>query len=410
MNDLARSSPAAARCCTSSRPRATRSSCTGRAPARALPSISRCPASLPALAQLLARHRRGAPAFPPCAPAAARDTRPALRGRRALRLHAARLLSDLPAVPPGDRGREVLRRAGRHRLRGLPHPASRAMGPRHHRVARRVRTAAARRRPRHRAVAGRRHADAPLLRRHRDRGLAASRSRAAAAAADRARRGARQPVAGEGPARRRRVRARRARARGLPLTFRVLGSTTEPIPQSPGPAADDPRPVRGRRPAAHHRRREARRDPVSGAGAGNLCVHAVGRARLGIADRRVGAGRVPGTPRRDIPLRRAVPWNAPAAAWNDALLAAAGLRGARGAARAGARASRSRPDGSRAIRRRYLAPVARGTRAPRTSTRCRRSTPTTSTCPRAASRRRRSRCRSSTRPASIAATPRRAWN
>ena len=50
-----------------------------------------------------AHHRRRAPALSSRAPAAARDPRPA-RGRgRALRLHAARLLPDLSAVPPRDR-------------------------------------------------------------------------------------------------------------------------------------------------------------------------------------------------------------------------------------------------------------------------------------------------------------------
>ena len=51
-----------------------------------------------------ARDRRRAPAFPSRAPAAARDPRAARDRRRAVRLHAARLPPDLPAIPPRHGG------------------------------------------------------------------------------------------------------------------------------------------------------------------------------------------------------------------------------------------------------------------------------------------------------------------
>ena len=83
--------------------------------------------------------------------------------------------------------------------------------------------------------------------------------------------------------------AREARALGCRSSFRVLGSTTEPVPQSP----EVPLTIHGQYVDADlprtDRRRKARRDLVPGAGAGNLLVHAVGCAGLGTAHRRVGA-------------------------------------------------------------------------------------------------------------------------
>ena len=60
---------------------------------------------------------------------------PALIGV-AVRLHAARLPSDLSAVSPGDRGRPLLRRTRCRRLRGVPGATARPVGNRHHHVAR----------------------------------------------------------------------------------------------------------------------------------------------------------------------------------------------------------------------------------------------------------------------------------
>ena len=97
--------------------------------------------------------------------------------------------------------------------------------------------------------------------------------------------------------------ARDARERDLPLTFRVLGSTTEPIRAGARRPAHHLRPVRRQRAAAPHRRGEARCAAVRRAGAGDVCVHALGRAAVGRADRRVRARRVPRAPGRSARAR-----------------------------------------------------------------------------------------------------------
>ncbi len=110
---------------------------------------------------------RGAAALPPRPPAAAGDTRSAGGGGAALRLHAARLLPDLPAVPPRHRRRPLLRRARRRRLRRVHRAAAAPVGPRHHVVARGVRAVPGRGRAGDRALRRRRQAPPPVLSRRR---------------------------------------------------------------------------------------------------------------------------------------------------------------------------------------------------------------------------------------------------
>ena len=76
----------------------------------------------------------------------------------------------------------------RDRMRRMPHAAPGAVGPRHHRMARSLRTTSARRRPRHRAVARRGAAHPALLPGLVHPSVDAPRSRARCPAADCARR------------------------------------------------------------------------------------------------------------------------------------------------------------------------------------------------------------------------------
>ena len=117
-----------------------------------------------------------------------------------------------------------------------------------------------------------------------------------------ARRRAGQPVAGKRPARHGRDAHAEARPRDSPLVFRVIGSTTESIRAIAGRSADDLRTVSGRRSAATDRGGEARRHPVRGAGSGNLRLYAVRSARHRAAHRRVGAGRAARAAGRLSPL------------------------------------------------------------------------------------------------------------
>ena len=85
---------------------------------------------------------------------------------------------------------------------------------------------------------------------------------------------------------------RRARARRCRSTFRVLGSTTEPMPQSP----DAPLTIYGQYVDSELAATASRAEKpdvmlFAGAGSGDVRVHAVGRAGLRTADRRVGARR-----------------------------------------------------------------------------------------------------------------------
>ena len=117
--------------------------------------------------------------------------------------------------------------------------------------------------------------------------------------------------------------ARDARERGLPLTFRVLGSTTEPIPQAP----DAPLTIYGQYVDSELPRLIAEEKPdvllfaaqvpetyaytLSVALASGLPI--VASALGAFSERLAGAAR--GT---------TVPWDAPPGDWNDALIAAAG--------------------------------------------------------------------------------------
>ena len=95
----------------------------------------RLPEDLPVLAQTLPRDRRRATAFPSCPRASAVDPRASRRERRSVRLHAARLLRDLPAISSGRRRRPLLRRARRSRMPRLSWRAPGAMESRHRGVA-----------------------------------------------------------------------------------------------------------------------------------------------------------------------------------------------------------------------------------------------------------------------------------
>ena len=78
----------------------------------------------------------GAHPFPSCAWPAADSARAAARDERALRLHAARLLPDLPAIPPGHGGGPLLRRTRRRGVCGLHQPPPEPVGNGYRRVAR----------------------------------------------------------------------------------------------------------------------------------------------------------------------------------------------------------------------------------------------------------------------------------
>jgi glycosyltransferase involved in cell wall biosynthesis len=117
--------------------------------------------------------------------------------------------------------------------------------------------------------------------------------------------------------------ARDARERGLPLVFRVLGSTTEPIPQAP----DAPLTIYGQYVDSElpHLIAEEKPDVLLFAAqvpetyAYTLSVAL--SSGLPIVASALGAfpERLAGNPRGTT-----VPWNAPASKWNDALIAAAG--------------------------------------------------------------------------------------
>ena len=119
--------------------------------------------------------------------------------------------------------------------------------------------------------------------------------------------------------------AREAKAQGLPLVFRLLGSTTEPIPQSP----DVPLSIHGQYVDADLPRLIGDEKPdvllfaaqVPETYAYTLSVALA--SGLPIVASALGAftERLAGHPRSAT-----VPWNAPPSAWNDALLAAAGLQ------------------------------------------------------------------------------------
>ncbi|MCC6869758.1 MAG: glycosyltransferase [Burkholderiales bacterium] len=131
--------------------------------------------------------------------------------------------------------------------------------------------------------------------------------------------------------------ARDAVARSLPLTFRVLGSTTEPIPQAP----DAPLTIYGQYAEGDLSRLIAAERPdvllfaaqvpetyaytMSVALASGLPIVA---SALGALPERLAG----------VPRSTTVPWDAPAMRWNDALLGAGGVE-ARPAATASARAS-----------------------------------------------------------------------
>ena len=189
-----------------------------------------------------------------------------------------------------------------------------------------------------------------------DRRLAASRAPRAGARGRRARGDARQSVARKGPAMSS-LDARRTRsARGLPLTFRVLGSTTDPIPQSPDAALTIHGSYDEEALAQIARRRACRRALLSRAGARDVFLYAVARARHANPDRRVGARcvhRAACGPCADA----AGAWDATAEQWNAALLEAAraAVRGlAGGGCRPDTRNVMMDPDRYVAL---YLAPL-----------------------------------------------------
>ncbi|MFO1315285.1 MAG: glycosyltransferase [Burkholderiales bacterium] len=129
--------------------------------------------------------------------------------------------------------------------------------------------------------------------------------------------------------------ARDARERGLPLSFRVLGSTTEPVPQAP----EAPLTIYGQYVDSELPQLIAAEKPdvllfaaqVPETFAYTLSVAL--QSGLPIVASALGAfpERLAGVPRSTT-----VAWNAPPARWNEALLAAAGVlpRGASGAAAA----------------------------------------------------------------------------
>jgi GT2 family glycosyltransferase/glycosyltransferase involved in cell wall biosynthesis len=116
--------------------------------------------------------------------------------------------------------------------------------------------------------------------------------------------------------------ARDARERGLPLTFRVLGSTTEPIPQAP----DAPLTIYGQYVDSELPRLIAEEKPdvlLFAAQVPETYAYTLSVALssgLPIVASALGAfpERLAGNPRGTT-----VPWNAPPGKWNDALIAAA---------------------------------------------------------------------------------------
>ncbi len=280
-----------------------------------------------------AHDRRRAPALSPRPPAAARDPRIARGGRRSLRLHAARLPPDLPAVSPGHRRRTLLRGARCCRAAPRASPSGPASGASTSRpgAARSAACCAAQaassrlRTTWRRACSGYYPELAIEIWTHPEAPAAPMPASCAWRSSATCRR--RKACTSSLPA-----RATRATADCRSCSA-ILGSTTEPILQAP----DAPLTIYGQYvdsdlPQAD-RRGEARRAAVRGAGARDLCVHAVGGAAVRTADRGVGTGRVsraacrrrprsrpsPGTRRRPIGTthcsRRPAWWSAVSPEW-----------------------------------------------------------------------------------------------
>ena len=304
----------------------------------------------------LARRRRRAPARASRERLAASDTRSPVRERASLRRHAARLRDDLSATPSGHRGRPLLRRAGGARMHSVPCRSTSGVAAGHRRLAQPFCRPAAWRSARHRAVGGRRCArftvTCPTSRSRY--GLTPNPSIAMPVLARVATLG--MLTAEKGLRGRCRVRAGCARAlaaafvsdsgRGRCAIARV--ADVAPVAQ---------RRVRGSRPGEPARRRTTSRPVVPGAGSGDLCLHAFAGDRERPADRRLGPRRIPRSPR----------WQARYA--HRALERfAVGMERCAADVRAGLlQPSSSVPAASwpSDYRARYLAPVARSSRAPR---------------------------------------------
>ena len=118
--------------------------------------------------------------------------------------------------------------------------------------------------------------------------------------------------------------ARDARIRNLPLTFRVLGSTTEPVPQAP----DVPLTIYGQYFDSELARLIAAERPdvlLFAAQVPETYAYTMSialQSGLPIVASALGAfpERLQGVPKSTI-----VPWDAPPAVWNDALIAASGV-------------------------------------------------------------------------------------
>ncbi|MEP7327921.1 MAG: glycosyltransferase [Betaproteobacteria bacterium] len=118
--------------------------------------------------------------------------------------------------------------------------------------------------------------------------------------------------------------ARDARGRGLPLTFRVLGSTTEPVPQAP----EVPLTIYGQYVDSELARLIAAERPdvlLFAAQVPETYAYTMSvalQSGLPIVASALGAfpERLQGVPRSTI-----VPWDAPPATWNAALIAASGV-------------------------------------------------------------------------------------
>jgi glycosyltransferase involved in cell wall biosynthesis len=122
--------------------------------------------------------------------------------------------------------------------------------------------------------------------------------------------------------------AQEARALGLPLVFRLLGSTTEPIAQSP----EVPLTIHGQYVDADLPGLIGAEKPdvilfpaqVPETYAYTLSIALASGLPIVASDLGAFPERLAGHPRSAT-----VAWNAPATVWNEALLAAAGLRGRR---------------------------------------------------------------------------------
>ena len=118
---------------------------------RRLRPVLQLAAGLARAGLVFARAPARADAFSPRSRPPSSGARPAWCNRRSLRLHFARLLSDLSPVSLGDRRRPLLRRTRHRGMYGVSHSPSRTMGTRYRGVARGVRHAVARCRSRLRA-------------------------------------------------------------------------------------------------------------------------------------------------------------------------------------------------------------------------------------------------------------------